>query len=223
MRRGAAALLLLSVLTLFSCLPSRPVVSPLPPVVESVEGFASFRLAREGETAKSKLSFLLRLPGQGRVEVIDPLGRSASILFVDGEEAYLVLPGRRAYWKSNRENVMSKLLGFSLAVEDLVHILTGRADRLSGWALEKDSRGRVFRGRCRDLSFEIRQFFEQSSLPLLLVLIRAEDRGSLRILRMSFNQPLKEKAFTYFFLDDKSFRPAEWSEVERWLRNPDER
>jgi outer membrane biogenesis lipoprotein LolB len=218
MKRSAPALLLLSSIALFSCLPSRPAVAPLPPTVESVEGYASFRLAREGETAKSKLSFIFRLPGQGRIEVLDPLGRTASLLFLDDDVAYLVLPGRRAYWKSGREEVMSKLLGFALGLEDLVHILTGRGDRLSGWSLEKDSQGRVVRGHCEDLRFEVRQFFEQSPIPLLLVLTRAEDRGSLRILRMSFNQPLKEKAFHHFFLGEGGYRPADWNEVERWLR-----
>lgn len=223
MKRSAPALLLLSAAALISCHTSRPTVAPPPPTVESIEGFATFRLARNGETAKSKLSFLFRLPGQGRVEVLDPLGRTASILFLDNDVAYLVLPGRRAYWKSGREEVMSKLLGFSLEAEDLALILTGRADRLSGWDLEKDRGGRVVRGRREDLSFEVRQFFEPGPLPWLLVLSRGEDRGSLRVLRMNFNQPLQEKAFHYFFLEEGGYREADWNEVERWLRETGER
>lgn len=218
MKRSGPALLVLSALALFSCLPSRPAIAPLPPTVESIEGFATFRLAREGETAKSKLSFLFRLPRQGRIEVLDPLGRTASILFLDNDVAYLVFPGRRAYWKSSREEVMSRLLGFALGLEDLTHILTGRAEELSGWNLEKDSQGRVVRGQREDLNFEVRQFFEPGPLPWLLVLSRAGDRGSLRVLRMNFNQPLKEKAFDYFFLDGGGYRPADWDEVERWIR-----
>jgi len=191
--------------------------------VESIEGFATIRLARNGETAKSKLSFVFRLPGQGRIEVLDPLGRTASILFLDNDAAYLVLPGRHAYWKSGREEVMSKLLGFALEIKDLANILTGRADRLSGWNLEKDGKGRVVRGQREELSFEIRQFFEPGPLPWLLILSRAEDRGSLRVLQMKFNQPLKEKAFHYFFLEEGGYRPADWLEVERWLREKGER
>jgi outer membrane biogenesis lipoprotein LolB len=218
LKRRGTALLIVSAAALVSCHTSRPAVAPPPPTVESIEGFATFRLAREGESAKSKLSFLFRLPGQGRIEVLDPLGRTASILFLDNDMAYLVLPGRRAYWKSGRQEIMSKLLGFSLGTEDLLLILTGRADRLSGWSLEKDGRGRVVRGRCEDLGFEVRQFFEPGPLPWLLVLSRAEDKGSLRVLKMSFNQPIKENAFRHFFLDEGGYRPADWSEVERWLR-----
>jgi outer membrane biogenesis lipoprotein LolB len=187
--------------------------------VASVEGFATFRLSREGGTAKSKFSFVFRLPGQGRIEVLDPIGRTASILFLDSEEAYLVLPGRRAYWRAGREEVMSKLLGFALGLEDLTHLLTGRAERLSGWSLEKDGQGRVVRGQSEDLQFEVRQFFERSLIPRLLVLSRAEDRGSLRVLRMNFNQPLQPNAFHLFFLDEDGYRPADWDEVERWLRD----
>ena len=223
MKKGAAALFLLAVLALFSCLTPRPAVAPVPETVESVEGFATFRLAREGGTAKSKFSFIFLLPGQGRIEVLDPIGRTASILFLENEEAYLVLPGRRAYWRSAREEVMSKLLGFSLGIEDLAHLLTGRTDRLSGWSLEKDSQGRVIRGRSEDVQFEVRQFFEESPIPRLLVLIRAEDRGSLRILRLSFNQPLKEKAFQLFFLEESGYRAADWNEVEGWIRETAER
>src|SRR4030042_4122190 len=125
MRGGVPALLFFSALTLFSCLPFRHAVSPLPPTVESIEGFATFRMAREGGTVKSKLSFLFRLPGQGRIEVLDPLGRTASLLFLDDDVAYLVLPGRGAYWNAGCEEVMSKLLGFSLGPEDLTHLLPG--------------------------------------------------------------------------------------------------
>lgn len=224
MRGSARALLsLILTLSLFSCLPSRPVIAPVPSTVESVEGYAAFRLIRGEETAKSKLAFLFRLPGQGRVEVIDPLGRTASLLFLDGEEAYLVLPSRRAYWKSGRAEVMSKLLGFAVGLDDLTHILTGRADRLTGWTLERDSQGRVIRGRSEDVAFEVRQFFEQSPVPQLLVLIRDDDRGSLRILRMSFNQPLKEKAFEHSFLSAGGYRAVDWAEVEGWLRETPER
>jgi len=224
-RRAVALLLLFSSCALVSCLPSRPVVAPPPPSIESVEGFASFRLTREGATAKSKLSFLLRFPGQGRIEVIDPLGRTASILFLDGEEANLVLPSRRVFWKSGREEVMSRLLGFSLGLEDLTHILTGRGDLLGGWTLEKDSQGRAIRGRSEseDMQFEVRQFFEQSPVPQLVVFIRAGDKGSLRVLKMSFNQPLKAGAFDLSFLEEDGYRPADWPEVESWLRERAER
>jgi outer membrane biogenesis lipoprotein LolB len=223
MSRSAGAVSLVAALSLLSCFPSRPSVAPLPSSVNSVEGYASLRLTRDGKTAKSRLSFIFLVPDRGRVEVIDPLGRTASLLFLAGGQAFLVLPGKRAYWRSSRDEVMSRLLGFALSPEDLMHILTGRAARLAEWTLEKDGSGRVVRGRLADLHFEIRQFFEPGPLPQLLVVTQDEIRGSLRILRLNFNQSLQADAFRFFFLEDPAYRPASWEEVERWLREESDR
>ena len=217
MRRSAWAVSFLAILSFSGCFPSRPSVAPLPATVSSVEGYASFRLTRGGKTAKSRVSFIFLLPDRGRVELIDPLGRTASLLFLVGDEAYLVLPRKRAYWRSDREEVMSRLLGFALSPEDLTHILTGKADRLSDWALEKDDLGRVVRGRLADLQFEIRLFFEPGSLPRLLVFSRGEVKGSLRILRLNFNPTFRADSFRLFFLEDGDYKAAAWEEIEHWL------
>jgi outer membrane biogenesis lipoprotein LolB len=222
MRRSARAVSLAAALSLFSCYPSRPSVAPLPPTVKSIEGYASFRLTREGKTAKSRLSVVFRVPDRGRVEIIDPLGRTASLLFLADDQAYLVLPGKGAYWRSDRDEVMSRLLGFALSPGTLTDLLTGRAERLADWDLETDSRGRVIRGRQGKLFFEIRQFFEPGPLPRLLVLSSEGAKGSLRILRMNFNQSLRADAFRLFFLEDEAYRSATWDEVERWLREESE-
>ena len=223
MRRSAAACSLVASLALVSCFPRRPSVAPLPPSVRSVEGYASFRLTSEGKTAKSRLAFVFRVPSDGRVEVVDPLGRTASLLFLADDRAYLVLPRKHVYWESEREDVMSRLLGFALSPEALIHILTGRPQRLAGWILEKDGRGRVVRGSRGGLQFEIRQFFEPDPLPRLIVLSRDETRGSLSVLRLNFNQALRPDAFRLFFLDDEDYRAVSWEEVEGWLREEAER
>ena len=182
-----------------------------------MEGYASLRLTRKGKAAKSRLSFVFVLPDRGRVEVIDPLGRTASVLFLDDVQAYLVLPRRRVYWKAGRDEVMTRLLGFALSPEDLTHILTGRADHLAGWTLEKDGRGRVVRGGRSGLRFEVRLFFEPGPLPQLVVLSRNGTSGSLRVLRLNFNQPLRPDAFRLFFLEEEGYRSATWEEVEQWF------
>ncbi len=217
MRRTSRTLSLAAVLILASCFADRPSVAPLPPNVRSIEGYASLRLIREGKAAKSRMSFVFVIPDRGRVEVIDPLGRTVSILFLDGGQAYLVLPRKRAYWRAERDEAMTRLLGFSLSPEDMTHILTGRADRLAGWTLEKDGRGRVVRGGRSDLRFEIRLFFEPGPLPQLVVLSGNGTSGSLRVLRLDFNQALRPEAFRLFFLEEEGYRSAGWEEVERWL------
>lgn len=217
MRRALWTVSFLAAASLLSCFPKRPAVAPLPPVVHAMEGYASFRLTREGKAAKSRLSFVFVLPDRGRVEVIDPLGRTASVLFFDGAQAYLVLPRRRAYWKADRDEAMTRLLGFALSPEEVTLILTGRAGRLGDWVLERDGRGRVVRGGRADLRFEVRLFFEPDPLPRLLVLSRNGTSGSLRILQLSFNPPLRANPFRHFFLEDEAYKPATWEEVEKWL------
>lgn len=218
---AAGVILSAAVWILFSCLPSRPSFSPPPPQVKSVEGYASWRLTRAGETAKSRFSFIFVLPVQGRVDIIDPLGRTAAIIFFEAEEAFFVLPSKKVYWRTTREEAMSRFLGFTLSPGEVTDFLTGRLQNLNGWALEKNDRGRVSRGRKRELRFEVRQFFDDTLLPQLLVFSRGDDRGSLRILRLNFNQPLKENALRLSFLEDRNFRSVGWAEIEKLLRGED--
>lgn len=217
----AAALLFLAISFLITCYPSRPSFSPLPPQVKSIEGYASFRLAREGGVAKSRFSFLFLLPGQGRIDIYAPLGRTISSLFIEENEAFFVLPSKKIYWRATREEAMSNILGFALSPQEMTTILSGELGELGGWNQERDGRGRVIRGQRDDLRFEVRQFFEDSRLPHLITLSHAGDKGTLRILRLNFNQPLKKDAFRLSFLEDEKYAAATWAEIEKWLRHED--
>lgn len=216
---AATILIEAAILWLISCHPGTPRFSPLPPQVISIEGYASLKLTRGGETAKSRFSFIFVLPDWGRIEVYDPLGRTVSILFLGIEEAFLVLPSKRVYWRTGQEEALAKLLGFDLRLKEITDILSGQAEGMSGWDLERDSQGRTVRGRRESLRFEVRQFFGQSVLPRLLAISRGGEKGSLKIIRLNFNQPLKSAAFELSFLEDKAYKPSTWAEIEKWLRD----
>lgn len=218
---AAAAVLFPALIFLIACYPSRPSFSPLPPQVKSIEGYASLRLTREGGTVKSRFSFLFLLPGQGRIDVYDLLGRTVSSLFIEEDEAFFVLPSKKIYWGTTREEAMSKFLGFALSPQEMTAILSGKLEELGGWALERDGRARVVRGQRDELRFDVRQFFKDSRLPQLIALFHVGDRGSLRILRLKFNQPLKKDVFRLSFLEDEEFKPAAWVDIEKWLRHED--
>ena len=218
---AAATLLLLAVISQMSCYPTRPSFTPLPPQVKSIEGYASLRLTREEGTIKSRFSFLFLLPGQGRFDIYDPLGRAVSSLFIEENAALLVLPSKKIFWRAAREEAMSKLLGFALSPQEMTSILSGKLEDLSGWDLDKDGQGRIVSGRREALRFEVRQFFGASRLPRLLALSSSGDRGSLKILRLNYNQPLKKDAFRPSFLEDKNYSAATWTEIEKWLRHED--
>jgi outer membrane biogenesis lipoprotein LolB len=222
-RRGTSLPLLLCALSLLAggCLVVRPSFGPVPPVVHSLEGYASWRLVRDGSSARSRLSFLFVLPDRGLIEVHDPLNRTVSRLFLQGGTAYLVLPGKRAYWEAPRREVMESLLGFDFSVEELSGLLSGRDEQLAGWTLERDDRSRMTGGRRGDLVFSVRRFFEHGRLPEMIALSNGTDRGSLRVIRLRFNQPPKQDAFRLAFLSDERYRAVSWAEIEEWLRRED--
>ena len=112
-----------------------------------------------------------------------------SRLVLEGETAFLVMPGRRAYWRADRTEVMTKLLGFDINPEELSALLTGREPGLGGWILEADDRGRIARGRRDGLAFSVQEFFDGGRLPRTVVFADGEFRGSLKVMRLRFNQP----------------------------------
>ena len=204
-----------------ACLRNGARVGVVPPAVDSLEGHASWRLEREGASARSRLSFLFVLPDRGLIEIGGPLNRTVSRLLVDGETAYLVIPGKRAYWPGSRAEVMTRLIGFEIAPAELAALLTGRDRGLEGWTLESDERGRAVRGRRDDLAYSVDEFFEGSRVPRTVVFDGATDRGRLKIIRLRFNPPLREDALRPDFLDDGRYRAVGWPEIEGWLRDED--
>jgi outer membrane biogenesis lipoprotein LolB len=189
--------------------------------MESLEGYASWQLVRDGAAARSRFSFLFVLPGRGLMEITDPLNRTVSRLILEGSTAYLVLPGKHAYWKADRPEVMTRILGFDISPEELSALLSGREQGLSGWSLEKDSGGRVIAGRRDSLTFSVGEFFDGGRLPRTAAFSNGTDQGRLRVLQLRFNQPTREEAFQLSFLDDARYRAVGWDEIEKWLSDED--
>ncbi|OGD18290.1 MAG: hypothetical protein A2W03_14230 [Candidatus Aminicenantes bacterium RBG_16_63_16] len=204
-----------------ACFRVQPLVGTVPPAVESVEGYASWRLARDGVSSKSRFSFLIVLPDRGRIEISDPLNRTAARLVLEGETAYLVLPGKHVYWEAGRSEVMTRLLGFDITPAELSSLLSGRAEELSGWRLEADDGGRFVGGRREGLEFSVREFIDGGRIPRTVSFSNGTDQGSLRIIRLRFNQPPREGALRLSFLEDERFRAVGWSEIEKLLKNED--
>ena len=218
---AAAAFLFVAIIYFSGCHPSPPSLSPLPPEVKSVEGYASLRLTEDRTTVKSRFSFIFAPPSQARIDVKDALGRAVASLFVEEDDSYLVLPSKKMYWGADREEVMAKVLGFALSPKEMASLLTGKLEELDGWDVEKDDRNRVIRGRRDGLRFEISQFFSDSRVPRLIALAHAGANGSLKVLRLNFNQPPKKETFRLAFLDDKDYTATTWAEIEKWLRHED--
>jgi len=101
----------------------------------------------------------------------------------------------------------------------MIDVLQGRWERMSGWTVERDRSQGVLRGRRDGIQFEVPQFFGETSLPQLLMFFRNGEKGILRILRLRFNQPLKEGVLDLSFLEEENYRSCPWDEIESLMKD----
>jgi hypothetical protein len=186
-----AAVLLLAV----ACRPGRLSLAPLPERIESIQGSASIRYSRGGATARAKLVFLLVPPERAGLEALDPLSRTIFSVVVEGEEATLVVPSRKAYWTGARADVLEAGLGFPLSVAEMVGLLSGRwpdgpdgAGRPAGWTLTRDAQSRVVAGSRNGFDFRVDELFPRSAVPRKLGFQAATSSGSLTVLGLTANE-----------------------------------
>lgn len=212
-------------LFLASCRPSQVLILPPSENIDRIEGYASLRISGEQGSARSKFTFLFQLPHQGRIEVTDILlGRTLYQIIVDGERAAFLVPSKRVYWEGNEEEIINYFLGFRLSLEEMINLLQGRWEERGAeageggeeWILSRDEKGRILFGQRGSLRFEVREYISGSRFPQVLVFQHSSSSGRLRVLRLSFNTPLKKKdSFSLAFL--ANYRRVSWEEIERIL------
>jgi hypothetical protein len=177
-------------------------------------------------SVRSKFSFLFHLPHQARISVTDLLGRAIYQIIVNEEKAVLVLPSKRVYWQGEEEEIIDKFLGFRLSLDEMISLLSGEWNEgkgaeeeksLAGWSLEKDEAGRIVFGQRGDFRFGIKEFFSKTPFARLIGFEHPLNRGSLKILSLSFNQPLKQESFSFSFLE--GYKRKSWEEIEKILGN----
>jgi hypothetical protein len=194
--------------------------------LSEVEGYASLKLTQNGETAKSKFSFILELDKRARVEIQDPLGRTAAVIFIEDRDGYFVLASEKAYWKAPGGDIISKFLGTSLGLAELAGLLCGRwpekgqgVASVPEWSLERDEAGRWASGRRETFAFHVREFFAGSAVPRRVDFQTLTGRGTVQVLAMEFNRPLAAAVFDLGFLS--GFASKSWEEIERAMRRED--
>lgn len=219
---GCAALA--AVLLAAGCSLRRAVIAPVPEALSEVEGYASLKLTQNGETAKSKFSFILELDRRARVEIQDPLGRTAALIFIYENEGYFVLGSDKAYWKASGGEIISKFLGTPLGLAEMAGLLCGRwpgpsESDAAGWVLERDGEGRWASGRRETFAFQVREFFAGSTVPRRVDFQTLTGRGTVQVLAMEFNRPPAASVFDMGFLS--GFASKSWEEIERAMRRED--
>jgi hypothetical protein len=204
-----------------ACRPPAPALVP-PPDLRQVQGWARLRLDRAGQAGRSKFFFAIALPSRGQLEIVDPLGRRALQIFIEGEEAYLVVPSKKAYARGSRSDVLGEFLGFPIALDEIVGLLTGRwgdADSAAslGWAVERDGRNRVTGGRREGLSFSVLEFFPGNGVPRRFSFRGGESSGTVVLLEAAFNRPIGPPNRSF----QSRFKPLSWDELLSLLRDED--
>jgi hypothetical protein len=209
---------------LFSCRSSRLLLTPIPPQIESMEGYASLRLKNAEGSAKSKFSFVFHLPSKGRIEASDFLGRTLYHIIISEEGAFFVVPSKRIFWQGKEEEIVYRFLGFQLNLNEMISLLNGQWDwdneedraRLDEWIFERDKQGRVVIGRREDLWFYVEEFIVNTPLARTIVFKHPLNDGRVKILNIGFNNPIKEGAFSTSFVN--TFEQKSWDEIEALLQ-----
>ncbi len=155
---------------------------------------------------------------RGRVEVVDPIGRTACLIFFRDDRAWCAVPGKKIYAEDGAEPMMTRFLGVALLPGEALRLLSGTWEDdgpASGWSVERDERGRPARGEQGRFAFAVREFFPGASVPREIGLAGPGTSGRVKILRLGFNPPRRDEAFDISFL--RSYALKTWDELVEGL------
>jgi hypothetical protein len=213
----AAVPLIALTLVLTACAHRPPQLVPPPGGVQAVEGFGSASIAGAEASIKGKFGFVFRRPGLGRIEAVDPIGRTAFLIIFRGERAWFVLPGRKVYAEDEAGVMMERFLGVALLPDDAVRLLSGTwepggpNETENGWTVDRDSGGRVARGIRGGFAFTVREYFSGDGVPREIGLQGPETSGRVKVLKVGFDPPPREEVFDTAFL--RVYAPKTWEEM----------
>jgi hypothetical protein len=196
------------------CAVRPPVLVPPSGGVEAVEGFGAASISGADASIKGKFAFLFRRPGLGRVEAVDPIGRTAFLVYFRGGRAWFVLPSKKAYAEDDAETMMRRFLGIALRPDEALSLLSGawpeeKGD--GGWRVERDGLGRIAGGERGDYSFAVREFFRGGGAPREIAVAGAGTTGRIKILKAAFDPAPRDEAFDTAYLS--RYTAKTWDEL----------
>jgi hypothetical protein len=214
--RLAGSLLVLS--AVIACAPRPPRLVPPEGGVQAVEGYASAAIAGAEASIKGKFGFVFRRPGFGRVEAVDPIGRTVFLIFFHDGRAWFVLPGRKVYAEDGAAQMMERFLGVALDPDEAIGLLSGAwpaAAEAGGWLVERDAAGRLGRGARGEASFTVHSFFPGDAVPREIFVEGPGAAGRVKVLKLNFNPAPRDGIFDTDFL--RAFAPKTWEELRELL------
>lgn len=201
---------------LVACVRKAPVLVPPPGGVEAVEGFGSASITGPEATIKGKFGFVFRRPDLGRIEAVDPIGRTAFLILFREGRAWFVLPRRKAYAEDEAVAVMERVLGLALLPDEAVRLLSGawapEGDGAEGgWRVEADERGRISRGVHGEFVFAVRRHFPGAGVPREIAVEGPAASGRVKVLKLGFDPPPRDGIFDVSFL--RAYDAMTWDEL----------
>jgi hypothetical protein len=194
-------------------------LTPVPPWIESIEGYASLRYEGAQGSAQTKFSFLFVSPDRGRIDASDFLGRAIYQVIITENQAYFVLPSKKVYWRAEEQEIVFRFMGFHLSLEEMASLLSGRwpedreGDRLIEWDLVRDNQNRIVHGNRGDLQFDVKAFIADTGIAREIFFSHPLNEGRLKIRNIGFNQPLNERAFSTGFV--QRYQEKTWEEIQK--------
>lgn len=205
---------LLVVLSAAACAVRPPILVPPPSGIDGVEGFGSASIAGAEASIKGKFAFLFRRPGLGRVEAVDPIGRTAFVIHFRDRRAWFVLPRKKVYTEDEAEVMMRRFLGMALRPDDMLSLLSGiwpEGPEAGGWSIARDGQGRVAGGERDGFAFKIGEYFRGGGVPREVEVSGAGTAGRVKVLKLAFNPGPRDAAFDTVFLS--RFTAKTWDEI----------
>ena len=224
MIRRFVGLLLCALFFFSACTRKNVFLAPPAEGIDEIEGYASLRVTTQRQTTRSRFSFLFSPPEKGRIDVLDPLGRVHYQLFFVDTEAYFVVPGKKAYWQGPEREILEKLFGLQLSLQDVVGLMSGywsppgqkkSREETGSWTFLKNRQGRIHSGQSGEFVFEVLEFFGQTSWAREVVFFFPQTEGRIKILNINFNQPISSGAFKTSF--KQMYKKKTWEEIRGLL------
>jgi hypothetical protein len=219
---------LFAILWAASCAGRAPRLVPPAAEVVAVDGFGSASIVGTEASVKGKFGFVFRKEGLGRVEAVDPIGRTAFVIIFREGRAWFILPGRKVYAEDSAGAMMERFLGVALEPWEAVQLLSGTwgkggtrvtlrqnddvvfADDV--WSFIDDDRGRIVEGIHDKFSFKVKSFFPGDAVPREIELRSfVGTSGRVKVLKLAFNPAPRDEAFNTAFLG--RFAAKSWDEL----------
>ncbi|MGB9835334.1 MAG: LolA family protein [Candidatus Saccharicenans sp.] len=216
---SAFSIVLLSLVFLAGCFVSPVRIIPAREV-ESIQAESSFFYHGEAGQGRSRLLMYLQTPDRLRLEIFNPFGGLEYILWLNGEQASLYLPGKKVFWEGSSLKLTTEFLGGPITTNELAWLFSGRIEQLSqspGWKSAGQRPSNFYVGEKDGWKLSIKEFFKGGEIPRTIYFEKPGQVVRLRLLKIKFNPRFSTEVFLPSYA--QSAEKLSWEEIsELWKK-----